>query len=85
MKIKPTVPPVALAIELLALLIMHDYPFGPSVAYLLIAVATVACLVALVGSVFLFRQQVIVSVFCILVSMSAVVPTLFALAAERPN
>jgi hypothetical protein len=75
-------PPVALAIELLALLIEHDYPLDLSAQLLLVGVAAAACLVTLMGSVLLFRRQVFVSVlcicvsvFCIVVGSGAVVPT----------
>ena len=84
MKIRPTIPPVALSIELVAMLLLQDPFLGVSGLYMLVGVATAACLVSLIGSVVLFRQQIIVSIFCILVSMSAVVPTLFALATQRP-
>ncbi|HUJ10441.1 MAG TPA: hypothetical protein VL171_10470 [Verrucomicrobiae bacterium] len=84
MKIKPTIPLVALSIELLAMLLVQGCVLGVSGSYALIGVATAACLVSLIGSVALFRQQVVVSIFCILVSMSAVFPTLFALATQRP-
>lgn len=74
--------PVALAIELLALLIEHDYPLDPSAQLLLVGVAAAACLVTLMGSVLLFRRQmfasvlcIFVSVFCIVVAIGAVVPT----------
>jgi hypothetical protein len=75
-------PPVALAIELLALLIQHDYPLAPSAQLLLVGVAAAACSVTLMGSVLLFRRQmfvsglcIFVSVFCIVVAIGAVVPT----------
>jgi len=75
-------PLVALAIELLALLIEFNYPLDPSAQLLLVGVAAAACSVALMGSVLLFRRRMFVSafcsfvsVFCIVVGIGAVVPT----------
>jgi hypothetical protein len=66
-------PPVALAIEFLVLLIEHDYPLAPSAQFLLVGVAAAACLVTVIASVLLFRRQVFVSVLCILVSVYCIV------------
>ena len=66
-------PLVALAIELLALLIELNYLLDLSAQLLLVGVVAAACLVTVMGSVLLFKRQVFISVLCILVSVFCIV------------
>jgi hypothetical protein len=66
LNLRPAVPPIALAIELIAGCLVPVYS-GTPLAYALAWSSVLAGTVAIIGSVMFFRRQKIVSVLCILV------------------
>lgn len=72
--IKPTTPLVALTLGLCALLIQDACCNGPWVQSGLVAVGLLAVAFSLVSSITLFREQLAISAFCILLSLSVLLP-----------